>query len=89
MKTWLVFNEVPRAGSSQASGPLADDQERLAMIKPKRHHAASNMTADRYRKLIAKLGLSQRAASRFLGPSDVQSARMALGQSTIPPPVAI
>src|SRR5947209_6376526 len=55
----------------------------------RRHHADSGMKPERYRKLIAKLGLSQRAAGRFLGISDVQTSRMATGTAAIPPPVAL
>jgi transcriptional regulator with XRE-family HTH domain len=54
-----------------------------------RHHAASSMTPERYRKIITKLGMSQRATGRFLGLSDTQSARMALGTASIPPPIAM
>jgi hypothetical protein len=63
---------------------MPTDQQRRA-----RHHAASAMTTTRYRKLIAKLGLSQRAAGRFLGVSDTHSARLAVGTATIPPPIAM
>ena len=54
-----------------------------------RKHAVSSMTPERYRKLIAKLGLSQRGAGRFLGVSATQSARMALGTASIAPPIAM
>ena len=62
------------------------------MSEPKersRKHAVSTMTPERYRKLIAKLGLSQRGAGRFLGVSTTQSARMALGTANVPPPIAM
>jgi transcriptional regulator with XRE-family HTH domain len=57
--------------------------------KSTRRHAISSMEADRYRKLITKLGLSQRGAGRFLGVSDTQAARMALGTAAISPPIAM
>ena len=54
-----------------------------------RKHAVSTMSPERYCKLIAKLGLSQRGAGRFLGVSTTQSARMASGTSSVPPPIAM
>ena len=57
--------------------------------RKRRRHAVSAMTAGRYRKLIAKLGLSQRGAGRFLGVSDVQAARMAAGTAKISPAIAM
>jgi hypothetical protein len=46
------------------------------------------MTAADYRKVIAKLGLSQARASVLLGVDERTSRRWAAGERTIPPPVA-
>lgn len=54
-----------------------------------RKHAVSSMTPERYRKLLDKLGLSQRGAGRFLGCSTTQSARMAAGTAGVAPPTAM
>lgn len=44
------------------------------------------MTADEYRDAIAKLELSQVAASRLLGVDERTSRRWASGERDIPPP---
>lgn len=46
------------------------------------------MTPEEYRAIIARLGLSQVAAGRFLGVDDRTSRRYAGGETLIPNPVA-
>jgi transcriptional regulator with XRE-family HTH domain len=43
------------------------------------------ISAERYCELIAKLGLSQRAAARFLGIAERTSRRYASGESLVDP----
>jgi transcriptional regulator with XRE-family HTH domain len=43
------------------------------------------MTPTQYRTAIERLGLSQVRAAAFLGISDRQSRRFALGEASIPP----
>jgi DNA-binding transcriptional regulator YiaG len=50
--------------------------------------AKDSMTPKQYIEAIDRLGLSQRAAGRFLGVDERQSRRWAAGDSAIPESVA-
>jgi len=47
------------------------------------------MAPERYAKVIAKLGLSQRAAARFLGINETTSRKMIRGDGIIGPATAM
>lgn len=47
------------------------------------------MTANQYRTVIEKLGLSQRGAAAFLGINERTSRRMALGEAAVPKSAAM
>lgn len=57
--------------------------------RPERRGAASKMTGERYTLLLDKLGLSKRAASRFLGIDARTSRRYGNNESAIPPQTAM
>ena len=48
-----------------------------------------SMTAGEFRQAIALLGMSQAAASRYLGLSERQVARMVHAEADVPVPVAL
>jgi transcriptional regulator with XRE-family HTH domain len=57
--------------------------------KQTRFHATAPTDNERFRELLDLLGLSQRAAGRFLGLSTSSVARMALGLSRVSPATAM
>lgn len=54
---------------------------------PLQPRAEATMSAERYKAMIKKLGLSQVRAARFFGLSDRQGQRIASGAIELPPAV--
>ena len=58
----------------------------MALIVHRLARMDASMTADQYRHIIARLGLSQTAAAQLLGVDERTSRRWANGERDIPAP---